>query len=141
MSPSKKIQCRNGEQTMASEFITALESIGADVKSALSRMLNKEEMYKKFLRKFREDTNILSLKELIESNETLSAQDSEKVFHYAHTIKGVTGNLGLTDLYNESSYICEATRNETADMTNIKAHFNMLWADYEKLLAALQNVL
>jgi HPt (histidine-containing phosphotransfer) domain-containing protein len=126
---------------MASEFITALESVGVDVKSALSRMLNKEEMYKKFLRKFREDKNIFDLKDLIVSNSSLSKEDSEKVFHYSHTVKGVAGNLGLTDLYNESSYICEATRNETADMTDMKAHMDVLWADYEKLIAVLDKVL
>jgi HPt (histidine-containing phosphotransfer) domain-containing protein len=126
---------------MASEFITVLETAGVDVKSALSRMLNKEEMYKKFLRKFREDKNIFDLKDLIVENDALSPEDSEKVFHYSHTVKGVAGNLGLTNLYNESSYICEATRNETADMADIKAHFDVLWTDYENLVKALENVL
>jgi HPt (histidine-containing phosphotransfer) domain-containing protein len=126
---------------MASEFVSALQSVGVDVGSALSRMLNKEEMYKKFLRKFREDKNTAELKALLFSIDTLSAEDAEKIFHLSHTIKGVAGNLGLTDLYNESSYICEATRVGTADLADIKAHFDILEKDYNALLAVLDKIL
>ncbi|MDR0986312.1 MAG: Hpt domain-containing protein [Ruminococcus sp.] len=126
---------------MQSEFITALTDVGVDVKSALSRMLNKEEMYKKFLRKFREDTNILSLKDVIESTDNFTAEQCEQIFHYAHTVKGVAGNLGLTAVYNESSYISEATRNGIADAADLKAHFVTLLDDYNKLIAVLDKVL
>ncbi|MDR0974581.1 MAG: Hpt domain-containing protein [Ruminococcus sp.] len=125
---------------MQSEFITALSEAGVDVKSALSRMLNKEEMYKKFLRKFREDKNIYLLKDVIES-EDYTAEQFGQIFHYAHTVKGVAGNLGLTEVYNESSYISEATRNGGGDESDLKTHFAMLMEDYNKLIAVLDKVL
>ncbi|MDR0987827.1 MAG: Hpt domain-containing protein [Ruminococcus sp.] len=126
---------------MQSEFISALTEVGVDVKSALSRMLNKEEMYKKFLRKFREDTNIISLKDTIEGSDSFTSEQCEKIFHYAHTVKGVAGNLGLTDVYNESSYISEATRNGSADAGDLKAHLVTLFDYYNKLIAVLDKVL
>jgi HPt (histidine-containing phosphotransfer) domain-containing protein len=126
---------------MASEFISALQGIGIDVNAALSRMLNKEEMYKKFLRKFREDKNTTELKTLLDSAETLSPEDAEKIFHTSHTIKGVAGNLGLTALYNESSYICEASRNGTPDLADMQKHMSILWSDYELLMGVLEAVL
>jgi HPt (histidine-containing phosphotransfer) domain-containing protein len=126
---------------MASEFVSKLTEAGVDVASALSRMLNKEEMYKKFLRKFRDDTNIFSLKEVIDGNENFSSEVSEQIFHYAHTVKGVAGNLGLTKVYNESSYICELTRTGIADAADIKAHMVTLMEDYYQLIAVLDTVL
>ncbi|MDR0903622.1 MAG: Hpt domain-containing protein [Ruminococcus sp.] len=126
---------------MQSEFISALSGAGVDVKSALSRMLNKEEMYKKFLRKFREDTNIYQLKDIVENNDKFSSEDCEKIFHYAHTIKGVAGNLGLTGIYNESSYISEATRNGSAEASDVKTHFAALFDEYNNLNVVLDGVL
>jgi chemotaxis protein histidine kinase CheA len=126
---------------MASEFITKLSDAGVDVASALSRMLNKEEMYKKFLRKFRDDTNIESLRDVIDSNDSFSSEISEQIFHFAHTVKGVAGNLGLTKIYNESSYICELTRNSIADAADIKSHMAVLMDDYHSLVAVLDEVL
>jgi HPt (histidine-containing phosphotransfer) domain-containing protein len=131
----------DGEIRMASEFISALEGMGVDVNSALSRMLHKEEMYKKFLRKFREDKNTAELKDLIGNADALTPEDVQKIFQSSHTIKGVAGNLGLTAIYNESSYICEATRNHTPDIADMKLHMNILWSDYELLMDVLDTVL
>jgi HPt (histidine-containing phosphotransfer) domain-containing protein len=126
---------------MASEFISKLSEAGVDVASALSRMLNKEEMYKKFLRKFRDDTNIFSLRDVINDNDSFSAEISEQIFHYAHTVKGVAGNLGLTKIYDESSYICESTRNGIADVSDIKSHMSLLMEYYNSLIAVLDTIL
>ncbi|MDR0943344.1 MAG: Hpt domain-containing protein [Ruminococcus sp.] len=126
---------------MASEFINKLTEAGVDVASALSRMLNKEEMYKKFLRKFRDDTNIFSLRDVIDGNDSFSAENCEQVFHYAHTVKGVAGNLGLTKIYNESSYICELTRDGIADASDIRKHMAVLMEDYNSLIAVLDTIL
>ena len=47
--------------------------------------------------------------------------DTSAVFRTAHLLKGVTGNLSLTPLYEKSSTICELTRNlkenETVDIS------------------------
>ena len=47
--------------------------------------------------------------------------DMSAVFRTAHLLKGVTGNLSLTPLYEKSSTICELTRNlkenETVDIS------------------------
>jgi HPt (histidine-containing phosphotransfer) domain-containing protein len=126
---------------MASEFISKLTEAGVDVASALSRMLNKEEMYKKFLRKFRDDTNIFSLKDVIDGNDSFNSENCEQIFHYAHTVKGVAGNLGLTKIYDESSYICESTRNGVADVADIKMHMLLLMENYNSLIAVLDTIL
>jgi HPt (histidine-containing phosphotransfer) domain-containing protein len=127
---------------MASEFLNALSAYGADVKGALARMLNKEEMYKKFLVKFRADTSFSQLSGIIGSgfddNDTAVC---EKIFHLAHTIKGVAANLGLTAIANEASEICERTRTADTDKTGIGEHFFNLQHSYEELNAVLDKVL
>lgn len=66
---------------------------GVDLNGALERFLGKEDLYEKFLRKFPEDRNFEDL------GEALKQKDYEEVLKYAHTMKGLTANLGLNTLF------------------------------------------
>ena len=61
-----------------------------------NRVMNNGKLYARLLAKFRDDTNFDELGAFIQ------AQDWEKAQSAAHTIKGVAGNLSLTELYNQS---------------------------------------
>jgi HPt (histidine-containing phosphotransfer) domain-containing protein len=130
---------------MASEFINALSAYGADVKGALGRMLNKEEMYSKFLRKFREDKSMDELRRLFSKDEIdRTPEDYQQIFHLAHTVKGVAANLGLTSIANESSDICEKTRGTEFTLESLKGLGEMFYRldeDYSKLIGLLNKVL
>ncbi|MDR0946223.1 MAG: Hpt domain-containing protein [Ruminococcus sp.] len=130
---------------MASEFINALSVYGADVKGALGRMLNKEEMYSKFLRKFREDKSMDELRRIFTKSEAdRSPEDFQQIFHLAHTVKGVAANLGLTSIANESSEICEKTRSGNTDPDALKGLGEMFYRldeDYRELIGILNRVL
>ena len=77
---------------------------GIDYDSGLRRMMNKTALYYRFLNKFLEDE---SYKLLIEASEENNA---ETVFRAAHTLKGVTANLGLERLCQNASSIVEKVR-------------------------------
>lgn len=89
------------------------EEYNFDVKGTLNRFMNNETLYLKFLRKFLEDNNYQLLVENYMSN------NFEEMFKAVHTLKGVSGNLGLTDLYNKSSEMTNLLRNQNGNNTNL----------------------
>jgi HPt (histidine-containing phosphotransfer) domain-containing protein len=60
------------------------------------RVMNNAKLYVKLLTKFKADTNV---NELVAAAE---AQDWERAQAAAHTIKGTSANLSLTELYKQS---------------------------------------
>ncbi|HJC64768.1 MAG TPA: Hpt domain-containing protein [Candidatus Blautia merdavium] len=78
--------------------------IEIDVEGSLARFAGMESMYIKFLKKLPEDENYQKLKEAVDG------QDNEEIEVSAHTLKGISGNLGLTGIYDKSSRIVSAVR-------------------------------
>ena len=70
-----------------------LESAGVDVDQALNRFMGNEALMLKFLLRFPSDENFSRLRQAIAHGDATTA------FKAAHTLKGVTGNLSLTELY------------------------------------------
>ncbi len=81
----------------------AYESIGADYDDVLRRLMS-EKLVERFAGKFLDDDSFPKLKE------TVLAGDAEAAFMAAHTLKGVSQNLGLTNLYVPAHDICEELR-------------------------------
>ena len=82
---------------MAQKVINALDGYGCDTQTALERFLGKEELYMKFIRKFLDDKSFDNLKGFI------GVSDYENALKSVHTLKGVSGNLGFTALYDVAS--------------------------------------
>ncbi|MBU5625989.1 Hpt domain-containing protein [Oscillibacter sp. MSJ-2] len=70
----------------------------------MSRFLGNEEMYLRFLHMLFQDDNLQKLGQALERGDLTAA------FEAAHTLKGVTGNLGLTPLYEAVCVIVEPLR-------------------------------
>ena len=88
-------------------FREVFEEYGADYERTMARFMGKEDMYIKFLNMFEKDDNIRKLENSIGSGDLTAA------FEAAHTLKGVTANLGLTPLYNAVCNIVEPLRTTT----------------------------
>ena len=71
-----------------------LEAAGIDVGSALERFMGSDALLERFLKKFPEDTNYKVLRA------ALDAGDREGAATAAHSLKGVCGNLSLTELFD-----------------------------------------
>ena len=84
------------------------EKVGSDYDGVLKR-LGSEALVKRFAVKFLNDPSFQEL------TDGLAAQDGEKAFRAAHTLKGVCLNLGFTELYKVSAELTEVLRGrETA---------------------------
>ena len=98
--------------------IDKLHAFGADTKAGLNRCMNNENLYLLLISKSLQDTNFDKLVSAVDAN------DRKAAFEAAHALKGVTGNLSLTPLFDIVSAMTELLRAEQE-------------ADYSTLLGQL----
>ena len=89
--------------------IMELKNAGVDYESGLKRFSNKAELYEKYLVKFFSDTSFLALGNYI------SEKNYTEAFKCAHTLKGLSGNLSITSLYEHICVMVEALRNNEVE--------------------------
>ncbi len=113
------------------EFKKLFEAYGGDYQATMARFLDNEAMYLKFLPKLFQDDNLQKL------GDALDAGNLSDAFSAAHTLKGLTGNLGLTPLYDSIRAIVEPLRQNKAAETNeaydAKANKSDKAADYSTM--------
>lgn len=90
-------------------FKKQLEEGGADVDITLKRFMGNEAIYMKFILKFLDDKNYDVIMDCLEK------KDYPGAFAGAHSLKGVSGNLGLNPVYEASSMITELLREKQDD--------------------------
>ena len=78
---------------------------GADVEGTLHRFMGNEALYLKF----KDDTNYRGLLN------SLDGENYEEAFKYAHTLKGVSANLGLDPIGRPASALTELLRGKAAE--------------------------
>ena len=76
-------------------LIDELKSLGVNVDEALDRVMGDQDLYVMMLGMF-----LSSVAENPVGPEDFDAGDLEGLIKKIHTLKGVTGNLGLTPLFN-----------------------------------------
>jgi HPt (histidine-containing phosphotransfer) domain-containing protein len=97
----------------------------------LKRVMNNKKLYIRLLTKFKTGTNIDELLAFIQ------AQDYEKAQIAAHTLKGLSGNLALTALYEQSIAIEALIKEHTVETAAVDA----LTACFNDTLKAIDEVL
>lgn len=119
---------------MTQDIIVALKDCGMEYEETLGRFMNKEELLERFLKRFPEDTSYRHLKE------RLAAGNYKEAFSCAHTLKGVTANLGLESLRRPASEITELLRyceEQPVDSDRLREEWDVLQQNYEKLQTIL----
>ena len=87
-----------------STLVDRLDEYGADLTGAMSRFLGDEEFYISCFEDFLKDEVFAQL------DAALAAEEYGAAFDAAHSIKGVSGNLGLTPLYEAACDLAEPLR-------------------------------
>ena len=106
-----------------------LAALGADRERLLSRFMGNEALFVKFLKKFPADEHAERLREAV------AAKEYAQVEFHAHAVKGVCGNLELTELYRLSSSLVKAVR--AGDFAAVEPLFGEFWAEWERVVAVL----
>ncbi|MDR1325889.1 MAG: Hpt domain-containing protein [Treponema sp.] len=73
-----------------------MAAIYIDMEDGLKRVMNNKKLYAHLLSKFKSNTDLQTL------TAAVAAGDYEKAEIEAHTIKGIAGNLSLTELFKQS---------------------------------------
>lgn len=116
---------------MNSAMLVRLGGIGVDIDSTLERFMNNEAIYEKFLKKFLADTNFECLER------SMGEKNYEEALKYAHTLKGVGGNLGLTDIFKITETMVAKFRNN--NLEGIDDDFAALKANYNDVVAVIKE--
>lgn len=94
----------NTTNTTQNNLLNALREIGVDVDGTISRFMNNSEIYVKFLARFPDEDRITPI------HEAIAEKDYEKLLSAAHKLKGVTANLGMTELSAKAGEIVTKVR-------------------------------
>ena len=84
--------------------VEALKKLGVDTADGLGRGLNNESFYLRLVAKCMQDEHF----DLLEA--AVGQKQLKDAFEYAHSLKGVVGNLSLTPLYEPIVEITELLR-------------------------------
>jgi len=82
---------------------------GVDMDEGMRRAGNQPALYTRFLKRFPEDPSFFSL------HDALLSGCMHTAFLSAHTLKGLTAQLGITVLCAPASELCELLRSESCD--------------------------
>lgn len=105
---------------------------GMDVDKTLERFGDCEELFMRYLLRFPEDPAIGELQR------ALKASDAETMMNAAHTLKGVSGHLGLRQLYESASWMVATLRtNPNVRATQLMANVQR---DYDHALQTIEKV-
>lgn len=85
-------------------LIEKLTAYGADIRGIQDRFRGDTELYGKCYRAFLVEPNLALLEQ------AMTAQEHSQAFESAHALKGLSGNLGLTPLYDTLCRLVESLR-------------------------------
>lgn len=107
------------------------QAMGADYEEVLGRLCS-ESLIKKFVLKFPQDPSFLQLQQ------TLAEQDILTAFRAAHTLKGVSQNLGFTPLYETASTLTELLR--AGNLPPDSTLFDAVSREYHRTIDAIAQL-
>lgn len=91
-----------------------------DLDAALARIRGNRKLYRRMLGLFTQSTEFAALEE------SLSAGDLNKAGEYAHSIKGMTGNLTLTKVFEASTLLMNELRQGILNDETVAAYRDAL---------------
>ena len=105
---------------------------GIDVDEALGRFMGNEGLLERFLKKFADDENYEKLKAAVKDD------DAEAMLTASHTLKGVCGNLSMTELFTLFDRQVKELR--AGNTEGAKALMNEIDDVYTKVMSAVNGV-
>lgn len=117
---------------MKDEILLNFKEIGVDIDGTISRLCGNVELYKKLLLKFLDDN---SYEKLVNS---IIINDYKNIELYAHTLKGLSSNLGFIDLSKSCVNILENVRSKEFHLLN--ENKEKLSNQYKELITLIMKI-
>ena len=115
-----------------SSFLEKFAAYGGDVDGVMDRFMEDEELLMTCLKQFVDADEMEVLKDDIEK------KDYKHAFETAHALKGVTGNLGLTPLYDTVCVLVESLRAGIYD--HVDEQFNAVEEKRKEFVVAYEQM-
>ncbi|MBE5905835.1 MAG: Hpt domain-containing protein [Lachnospiraceae bacterium] len=115
-----------------SMFLEKFTAYGADVEGVMDRFMEDEDLLMMCLDQFVADDEIAQLEEC------MGKEDYKQAFEVAHALKGVTGNLGLTPLFQATCILVESLRHGNYD--NVDEELAAVVQKREEFVKAYENM-
>ena len=125
---------RSTDRLMTKDEQTFLLAAGIDTGEALKRLMGKEHILLKYLRRFPDDKNYENLLA------ALSENDLTKAFKAVHTLKGAASNVGVISVYNLADPLTEKLRAASSCEAAAEAFdYDAIAPDVQRLGEAFQT--
>lgn len=111
-----------------------LAAVGVEYDEVLKRFMGKEDFYLRMLKKFLDDKNYDGLKQAVEQ------KNWPEAFTYAHTVKGLCGNLGLGGMLQHVVPLTEELRSEPYDEESIVNYMQNVSVAYDETVGVIQSL-
>ena len=108
--------------------LETLKAYGMDYDATIARFGGNEPLMMRFLTGFPNDKTMQSLRD------AAAAADREALKIAAHSMKGLTGNLGLTPLFEASTALMNTLRQTEDDVTEL---YERVCVEYDRALDML----
>jgi len=108
-----------------------LRSGGIDVNDALSRFSGSNELFEKYINKFIGEKSYTDLVFSMEKKDYTAAENA------VHSLKGVTGSLGMTSLFQSSCALLAAFRDKKEEQ--YVPLFDEIEVKYAEITAVIRN--
>lgn len=116
-------------------FREVFEGYGGDYDATMARFMGNEKLYLKLLNMLFQDPNLQKL------GDSIGAGDLAGAFEAAHTLKGVSANLGLTPFYQAVCVVVEPLRaKEQRDYAPLYQAIQAEYRRVEELRRRLEEV-
>lgn len=115
------------DQTMEQQLLSA----GVNIREGVARFAGNAPLYEKFLFKFLDDPSFAQLQTAV------AAANWEDALTAAHTLKGVSGNLGLDALFNASAQVVSLLREQNP--AGALSAYETLKKSYDEIMGILRH--
>lgn len=114
---------------MEHPLLLLMQTAGVDTKNSLARFAGRENLYVKFLLRFPQDDTFRHIQTALASENWLD------MLQAAHTLKGVSANLGMTRLFEACSQTVSLLRQpDTAAAKDSFAELEAAYCEMNSLL-------
>jgi two-component system, sensor histidine kinase and response regulator len=122
----------------ASDGLAALSAIeGLDAEAGLKRLMGKQDFYEKMLRQFTTGEESQAVATVRAKLEELDRKAAERT---AHSLKGVSGTLGATELQARAERLERGIREEDSE-GEIESHIASVDEELTRIISAIQDAL
>lgn len=122
------------QNILTQEQKAKMEACGFNVAEAMQRFMNNEQLWIKFLKKFKGDTSFGDLVKAMEEG------DTAKAFEASHTLKGISGNLALSKFNKLVSEQTDYLRGTESNFEAAAAMMPQIREVYENTLKIINEV-